>query len=127
MMTLAWTILALSARERMLMQHDPHGFILAATCILFVFAVLLILYCIYGLSGEYFMYRTRRQARREAAANATAEAEAGAVQADAPDEAGIAVAIAVALEMQRRGDGEHDTESGVITIRHDALSKWTRI
>ncbi len=127
MMTFAYVILTLSAKERLLMQHDPHGVILAATCILFVFAVLLILYCIYGLSGEYFMYRARRQARQEAAGDAAAEAQDNAAQTDVPDEAGIAVAIAVALEMQRRGNGEHDTESGVITIRHDARSKWTRI
>lgn len=135
--------LALTPKESILLEHDPHGIILAVTCILFVFAVLLILYCVYGLSGEYFIRRQRKGAAMAQSPDGKAQrpggdtvpgsgngtTQRGGADVDGTEELGLAIAIAVALEMQARAglDEGHDKESGVITIRHDIYSKWTRI
>lgn len=132
------TILALSAKERLLLEHDPHGLILATASILFVFAVLFILYCIYGLSGEYFKSRQRNKAAGRVADTGNAFNAGGAgisvTPADAEDE-DLAVVIATALELYRQEQAlkalqdthNHDIESGIITIRRDEHTNWTRI
>lgn len=135
--------LALTPKESILLEHDPHGIILAVTCILFVFAVLLILYCVYGLSGEYFIRRQRKDTAMAQSPDGTAPrsggdtvprsgngtTQRGGADMDGTEELGLAIAIAMALEVQARAglDEGHDKESGVITIRHDIYSKWTRI
>lgn len=135
MMECGWMALALTPKESILLERDPHGIILAVTCILFVFAVLLILYCVYGLSGEYFIRRQRKGAALAQSPDGTAPrsgngtTQRGGADMEGTEELGLAIAIAVALEMQARAglDEGHDKESGVITIRHDIYSKWTRI
>lgn len=146
------TILALSAKERLLLEHDPHGLILATTSILFVFAVLFILYCIYGLSGEYFKSRQRSKAAGNGDAdngNAVGSAadtdsafdadcasvSASQTAAESTEDEGLAVVIATALELYRQEQAlkalqdthNHDIESGIITIRRDEHTNWTRI
>ncbi len=137
------TILALSAKERLLLEHDPHGLILATTSILFVFAVLFILYCIYGLSGEYFKSRQRSKAAgngNAVEADNAADTGSGSVSvtrhaAESAEDEDLAVVIATALELYRQEQAlkalqdthNHDIESGIITIRRDEHTNWTRI
>lgn len=140
------TILALSAKERLLLEHDPHGLILATTSILFVFAVLFILYCIYGLSGEYFKSRQRSKAAGNgnadnavdagsAADTGSASVSASQTATESTEDEDLAVVIATALELYRQEQAlkalqdthNHDIESGIITIRRDEHTNWTRI
>lgn len=137
------TILALSAKERLLLEHDPHGLILATTSILFVFAVLFILYCIYGLSGEYFKSRQCSKAAgngNAVEADNAADTGSGSVSvtrhaAESAEDEDLAVVIATALELYRQEQAlkalqdthNHDIESGIITIRRDEHTNWTRI
>lgn len=149
------TIQALSAKERLLLEHDPHGLILATTSILFVFAVLFILYCIYGLSGEYFKSRQRSKIAGNGYGDADngnavigsaadtgrafkaggASVSVSQVAAESTDDEDLAVVIATALELYRQEQAlkalqdthNHDIESGIITIRRDEHTNWTRI
>jgi len=112
-MTTLWTILSVAENNRRIMENDPHGFSLAITSVCFVFCVLLLLYVVYGISGNYFKRRARRLEAAEAA-----KAASDAHVSDAK-----AVAIARALRAYMRETGT-ETESGIVTITHRSDGAW---
>ena len=83
---------------------DPHGFVLTLTAVCVVFAVLMILWILFGLLGKGFQ---RAAARRSGAAD---------IPADHASEAETAAAIATAIHLYL-SDTVHDSESFVITLR----------
>lgn len=104
---------ALSERAAHMLESDPHGYMLALVSVCFVFSVLLILFFIYGISGEFFIRREVKAAREEAASREKRHA----------DEALTAAAVALAVQMYLEQDS-HDIESGIITISHQPATAW---
>lgn len=86
-----------------ILGSDPHGWTLALTSIMVVFASLLILFCFYSLSGAILSGRFKRKEK----------------PADSETEA----AIATALHLYMHGQA-HDKEPGIITIRARQSSGW---
>jgi len=99
-------LLDMTPGARAVAQTDPHGWILTAVSVSVVFAALLLLYCIYAISGgiasgrfkERILERRGRRAERKGIS---------------PDEE-TAAAIAVALFLQKE-ESIHDTEPGHLT------------
>jgi Na+-transporting methylmalonyl-CoA/oxaloacetate decarboxylase gamma subunit len=115
----------LTAGGDRMMQTDPHGWTLTLISVSVVFSALIVLYCIYNLSGNIFSGKFKRAPKPRKAAKGT------------PDEA-VAAAIALALDMEGGGDTYaaiatavhlylndtvHDVESGIVTIRRKD-SSW---
>lgn len=116
MTTYLFSLLSTGAEK--LAQTDPHGFTLTLISVLVVFASLIILYCVYTLSGNLFSGKIKIDLKKKKAANVDDE---------------VAVAIALALRQHLGGEEEkaaiatalhlylnnsvHDVESGIITIR----------
>ena len=114
-----------------LLQTDPHGTTLTLIAVSTVFLGLIILYCIYTLSGNIFSgkYKTdpsKKKAKVKAPAKAAgmtpevAAAIALALNAGAGNEAEIAALTALSLYL---GTSTHDAESYVLTIK-DSGSSW---
>ncbi len=117
MTTYLFSLLSTGAEK--LAQTDPHGFTLTLISVLVVFISLIILYCVYTLSGNLFSGKIKIDLKKKKKA------------ADVDDE--VAVAIALALRQHLGGEEEkaaiatalhlylnnsvHDVESGIITIR----------
>lgn len=109
-------ILSVTENARRVAGADPHGWSIALTSICFVFAVLAILYLVYGISGEYFI----RREQLIASGKARFKPRRSGIQD--PDE-GTATAIAAALALYF-SDTAHEKESGVITIEHRNSGAW---
>lgn len=109
-----------------MMETDPHGITLSIVAISVVFSCLLILFCVYSLMGAIFTGKFKKA--KSAGANSPAEANpltsqnrnGGKQPAGAPDE--VAAAIAMALHLYLGGN--HDVESGFITIDNQSRSAW---
>ena len=115
-----------------LLQTDPHGTTLTLIAVSTVFLGLIILYCIYTLSGNIFSGKYKKDPSKKKAAKAKASAKAGgmspevaaaiamALNAGAGNEAEIAALTALSLYF---GTSTHDAESYVLTIK-DADVTW---
>ena len=100
---------------------DPHGFVLTLTAVCVVFAVLMILWILFGLLGKGFQ---RAAARRSGAADIPADRHSGLVP-ESSSEAETAAAIATAIHLFL-SDTVHDSESFVITLRGDGPGRaWS--
>ncbi|MBQ2526353.1 MAG: OadG family protein [Bacteroidales bacterium] len=119
-----------SGAQRMA-HEDPFGGVLTLTSVSVVFGALLILLCIFTITGGFFSGRFRNPFKRSPKAPKAGKA------ADAE----VAAAIAMALDRELGGDNEvaaaigmaldryfndtvHDAESFVITIKRDGNSLW---
>ena len=115
-------------RAELLQQTDPHGFTLTLIAVCTVFSALLILFCVYTLSGNIFSGKYRlpkRQKKAKAPKGASKEAEVAAAIAMALSQAGggeECVAIATALHLYL-SESIHDAEPYVLTIKRNA-SAW---
>ena len=114
-----------------LLQTDPHGTTLTLIAVSTVFLGLIILYCIYTLSGNIFSgtYKkdpSKKKAKVKAPAKAAgmtpevAAAIALALNAGAGNEAEIAALTALSLYL---GTSTHDAESYILTIK-DSGNSW---
>ena len=108
-----------------LLQTDPHGTTLTLIAVSTVFLGLIILYCIYTLSGNIFSGKykkdpSKKKAKVKASAKAArmtpevAAAIALALNAGAGNEAEIAALTALSLYL---GTSTHDAESYILTIK----------
>lgn len=95
------------------------------------------------MSGEYFKSRQRSKAAgngNAVEADNAADTGSGSVSvtrhaAESAEDEDLAVVIATALELYRQEQAlkalqdthNHDIESGIITIRRDEHTNWTRI
>ena len=130
MTTFLYNIMALplqTGAQRMA-QTDPHGWTLTLISIGVVFLALIILYCIYSLSGGIFSGKFKRKPSGKAAkaSSKPSEQEAAAIAMALDMYAGndeVSVAIATALHLYLSG-GVHDIESGVSTFGSNTLSPW---
>ena len=130
MTTFLYNIMALplqTGAQRMA-QTDPHGWTLTLISIGVVFLALIILYCIYSLSGGIFSGKFKRKPSGKAAkaSSKPSEQEAAAIAMALDMYSGndeVSVAIATALHLYLSG-GVHDIESGVITFGSNTLSPW---
>ena len=104
--------LTLTEGSRRMLEQDPHGLSLTLVSILFVFGVLLILYIVYKLTGEWFIRREEHLSKLKS----LLPGQGG------PDEA-VATAIAAALAFYM-AETSHEKESGVITIVRRDVSAW---
>ena len=107
---------------------DPHGFVLTLTAVCVVFAVLMILWTLFGLLGKGFQ---RAAARRSDAADIPAGHASGpgnrpsGLVPESSSEAETAAAIATAIHLYL-SDTVHDSESFVITLRGDGPGRaWS--
>lgn len=114
-----------------LLQTDPHGTTLTLIAVSTVFLGLIILYCIYTLSGNIFSGKykkdpSKKKAKVKASAKASgmtpevAAAIALALNAGAGNEAEIAALTALSLYL---GTSTHDAESYILTIK-DSGNSW---
>ena len=114
-----------------LLQTDPHGTTLTLIAVSTVFLGLIILYCIYTLSGNIFSGKYKKDpSKKKTEVKATAKAAgmtpevaaaiALALNAGAGNEAEIAALTALSLYL---GTSTHDAESYVLTIK-DSGSSW---
>ena len=127
-------LLEMTNGARAVAQTDPHGWTLTLICISVVFCSLVVLYCIYAISGgiasgQFKRAIEERQARRAARKGTAApDAETAAAIALALDDylsgtdAEKAAAIALALFLETEG-GVHDVEPGVLTF-HNEPGPW---
>lgn len=97
-------------------ETDPHGWTLTLISVSVVFFALVVLFCIYTLSGKAFTggFKRRGKAPRKGRAGELAAAIATALSLENAGE--VQAAIAVALELENGGSC-HDIEPGFITIR----------
>lgn len=100
-----------------MMETDPHGFTLSIVAISVVFSCLLILFCVYSLMGAIFTGKFRRKDKA-----ASPSAGLGAEGVGSADSSEIAAAIGLALHLYLGGN--HDPESGYITIGNQYQSAW---
>ena len=114
-----------------LLQTDPHGTTLTLIAVSTVFLGLIILYCIYTLSGNIFSGKYKKDpSKKKTKVKATAKAAgmtpevaaaiALALNAGAGNEAEIAALTALSLYL---GTSTHDAECYVLTIK-DSGSSW---
>ena len=114
-----------------LWQTDPHGFTLTIIAVSTVFLGLIILYCIYSLSGNIFSGKYKKDPSKTKVKASKAKAASGmspevaaaialALNAGAGNEAEIAALTALSLYL---GTSTHDAESYVLTIK-DADVTW---
>ena len=114
-----------------LWQTDPHGLTLTVIAVSTVFLGLIILYCIYTLSGNIFSGKYKKDPSKKKVKASKAKAASGmspevaaaialALNAGAGNEAEIAALTALSLYL---GTSTHDAESYVLTIK-DADITW---
>ena len=88
-------------------ETDSSGLTLTLISVGVVFSALIVLYCVYRLSGDIFTGKFKRKK-----------------EADAAVQAAIAAAVHLYLSEGETSDGVHDVEPGVITLRRKE-SDWT--
>ena len=108
------------SKSQIMAREDPHGYTLTATSVAVVFFALIILYIIYGISGEIFKGTFKRK-KSGKIDDETAAAIAMALDMD--DNGETYAAIAAALELYLH-DTVHDNESFVLTIQDSPASEW---
>lgn len=123
------SLLTMTEGARAVAESDPHGWTLTLISISVVFCSLVILYCIYAISGGIASgqfkeaieaRRQRRSARKGSAAPDAETAAAIALALDdalSGDDAATAAALALALYLETEG-GIHDVEPGFLTFRN---------
>ena len=116
---LMFTLLEMTKGARAVAETDPHGWTLTLISISVVFCSLVILYCIYAISGGIASGRYKEQIEtrrgRRAARKGNSPDAAGTLPAE--DEARTAAAIGLALFLEEEGK-VHDNEPGVLTFRN---------
>ena len=123
MTTFLCNILLTAGGDRM-MQTDPNGLTLTLISVSVVFAALIVLYCIYSLSGALFSGKFKRERKPSVKASPDAEVAAAialALDMEQDGDAYAAIATAVHLYLS---DSIHDVEPGIVTIRRTS-SAWS--
>lgn len=113
------------ARHERFRQMDPYGLVMAFSAVVIVISVLMCLFILFKLLGNYMIGVARRKDKASKAAKAgSAETEDGRSY-DSPNTADEIAAIAMALQMYR--EELHDRESSVLTINRvaRAYSPWS--
>lgn len=114
-------ILLTASKNEIMLQKDPHGFVLTITSVFVVFCALIILRYAYGFIGDLntgkisFKKKKKGMTEEEAAAIAMALSLEKGNSVEGADQA-VAAAIALALNEELEGS-VHDYESYVITIK----------
>lgn len=122
MTTFLCNILLTAGGDRM-MQTDPNGLTLTLISVSVVFAALIVLYCIYSLSGALFSGKFKRERKPSVKASPDAEVAAAiALALDMEQDGDTYAAIATAVHLYL-SDSIHDVEPGIVTIRRTA-SSW---
>jgi len=107
-------------------REDPFGGVLTLTSVSVVFGALLVLLCIFTVTGGFFSGRFKNPFKRSPKAPKDAEVAAAIAMALERELSGgddVAAAIGMALDMYLN-DTVHDAESFVITIRRNGSSLW---
>ena len=122
MTTYLCNILLTADGDRM-MQTDPNGLTLTLISVSVVFAALIVLYCIYSLSGALFSGKFKRERKPSVKASPDAEVAAAiALALDMEQDGDTYAAIATAVHLYL-SDSIHDVEPGIVTIRRTS-SAW---
>ena len=122
MTTFLCNILLTADGDRM-MQTDPNGLTLTLISVSVVFAALIVLYCIYSLSGALFSGKFKRERKPSVKASPDAEVAAAiALALDMEQDGDTYAAIATAVHLYL-SDSIHDVEPGIVTIRRTS-SAW---
>jgi len=122
MTTFLCNILLTAGSDRM-MQTDPNGLTLTLISVSVVFAALIVLYCIYSLSGALFSGKFKRERKPSVKASPDAEVAAAiALALDMEQDGDTYAAIATAVHLYL-SDSIHDVEPGIVTIRRTS-SAW---
>ena len=122
MTTFLCNILLTAGGDRM-MQTDPNGLTLTLISVSVVFAALIVLYCIYSLSGALFSGKFKRERKPSVKASPDAEVAAAiALALDMEQDGDTYAAIATAVHLYL-SDSIHDVEPGIVTIRRTS-SAW---
>lgn len=106
-------------KSDVLAETDPYGFTLTVVSVTVVFAALIILFVIYDFSGKCFSGKInfRRKRAVKSSSKMSPEVAAAIAMAFQSERGGeVEAAIATALHLYL-GDGTHDAESFVLTIR----------
>jgi sodium pump decarboxylase gamma subunit len=107
-----------------MMQTDPNGLTLTLISVSVVFAALIVLYCIYSLSGALFSGKFKRERKPSVKASPDAEVAAAiALALDMEQDGDTYAAIATAVHLYL-SDSIHDVEPGIVTIRRTS-SAWS--
>ncbi len=123
MTTFLCNILLTAGGDRM-MQTDPNGLTLTLISVSVVFAALIVLYCIYSLSGALFSGKFKREPKPSVKASPDAEVAAAiALALDMEQDGDTYAAIATAVHLYL-SDSIHDVEPGIVTIRRTP-SAWS--
>ena len=123
MTTFLCNILLTAGGDRM-MQTDPNGLTLTLISVSVVFAALIVLYCIYSLSGALFSGKFKRERKPSVKASPDAEVAAAiALALDMEQDGDTYAAIATAVHLYL-SDSIHDVEPGIVTIRRTS-SAWS--
>ena len=123
MTTFLCNILLTAGGDRM-MQTDPNGLTLTLISVSVVFAALIVLYCIYSLSGALFSGKFKRERKPSVKASPDAEVAAAiALALDMEQDGDTYAAIATAVHLYLN-DSIHDVEPGIVTIRRTS-SAWS--
>jgi sodium pump decarboxylase gamma subunit len=123
MTTFLCNILLTAGGDRM-MQTDPNGLTLTLISVSVVFAALIVLYCIYSLSGALFSGKFKREPKPSVKASPDAEVAAAiALALDMEQDGDTYAAIATAVHLYL-SDSIHDVEPGIVTIRR-TTSAWS--
>ena len=97
---------------------DPHGWTLTIISVSVVFIALIILYCLYSLSGKVFSGELKARVRKKDPQEDVAAAIALALDMEQDGDTYAAIATAVHLYLS---DTVHDTEPGIVTtVRKDS-------
>lgn len=121
-MTTSLCSITLTAGAGRMAVSDPHGWTLTLISILVVFSALVILYCLYSLSGHLLSGRFKEKAGGKGDDAAIAAAIAMALEAETSSEE-VEAAIAAALHLYL-GESVHDIEPGFITIKPKDNTNW---
>lgn len=110
----------LTGAEKMA-KSDPHGWTLSIISVAVVFSALIILFCIYSLSGAIFSGKIKlKRKKSKPEDDGVAAAIALALEAECSD--AVPAVIAMALELEKSSQA-HDIEPGIITIKR-CQSAW---
>ena len=109
---------SLTAGAERMAATDPHGWTLTIISVSVVFIALIILYCLYSLSGKVFSGELKARVRKKDPQEDVAAAIALALDMEQDGDTYAAIATAVHLYLS---DTVHDTEPGIVTtVRKDS-------
>jgi flagellar basal body-associated protein FliL len=113
-------------KSQKMAREDPYGLILTVVSIMVVFSALIILWFLYGTSGDIFQGKHKRKKRmsgKNGNENSSEIAAAISMALDAECNGEVYAAIAMALDKYQENT-VHDMESYVITIK-TGKSEWS--